>query len=57
MGKCDLGQGVNKGVLTSGIGIIWLSNDTEKDVLTHGFVYQVRVWASNLIQVLGGRRH
>lgn len=34
MEKCDLEQGLKKGVLVSGIGFIWHSNDTGKYVCT-----------------------
>lgn len=33
MRKCDLEQGLKKGVLVSGIGFIWRSNDAGKYVL------------------------
>lgn len=34
MGKCDLEQGLKKGVLISGIGFVQFSNDTGKYVFT-----------------------
>lgn len=60
MGKCDLEQGLKKGVLVSGIGFIWHSNDTGKYVRTPLACVPNKSLAFDylkLTRVLGGGRH